>query len=185
MPSDVDLGVKWIREAADQGHPQSLFLLGVIYYDGKWLPKDEVLALMCWRESSDMGVSGAKYFMGRAYLNGIGGLPVDKEEASRWFYLAATEGDPWAAYSLASSYRLGWGEEGRNWRAALHWYRDAWQSENKGLRRSIRWLLLCSLSRLSLVISFFAVLAGAIRLLFFTPKQPPIRLFRVLGARNV
>ncbi len=46
VPQDYIKGVKWHRQAAEQGHARAQGALGAAYYSGEGLPQDYVLAHM-------------------------------------------------------------------------------------------------------------------------------------------
>jgi TPR repeat protein len=61
------------------------------------------------RERALKGDADAQFTLGKNYEAGRSGLKKDYKEASRWYRLAAEQGDPFAQASLALLYRFGKG----------------------------------------------------------------------------
>jgi FimV-like protein len=86
---DSNEAVKWCRKAAEQGHLDAQFQLGLLYnqknesiYDGKeaerWL-----------RKAAEQGLPDAQLFLGYYYIEF-----KDFAEAERWLRKAADQGNP-------------------------------------------------------------------------------------------
>ena len=52
--------MKWTRKAAEQGHIESWYNLGVSYHDGEGVPKDYVEAEKWFRKAAEQGHFGAQ-----------------------------------------------------------------------------------------------------------------------------
>ena len=78
-------------------------ILGLMYFTGQGVPKDEEEAVRWFRLASNQGHAGAQANLGVMYSNGCGVLK-DEEEAARWFRRAADQGDANAQYSLGVIY---------------------------------------------------------------------------------
>lgn len=70
----------------------------------------------------------AEYKRGVAYLRGEG-VPINEQEAVRWFRLAAGKGDPRAQAFLGLSYNNGWGVQ-QNTKEAASWFAQAAEQGN-------------------------------------------------------
>ncbi len=69
VPLDTSNALKWLRTAAEQGHPDAQADLGVLYARGDGVPTDEVRAYMWFSLSADQGKQqAAKY---RDFMSGV------------------------------------------------------------------------------------------------------------------
>ena len=75
------------RMSADAGDAEAMLNLGVMYENGRGVPKDEAEAVRWYRKSADAGDTKAMLNLGRAYENGQG-VPKDAAEAILWFHKA-------------------------------------------------------------------------------------------------
>ena len=82
---DEEKAVKYLKMAADEGHAESTFLLGIMYQSesGK-VPYDMKKSLELIHESADMGWPLAMAILGRSYCNGRDGLEKDTETGKKW-----------------------------------------------------------------------------------------------------
>ena len=55
------LWMKWYRMAADQGHAQAQFNLGVMYKNGQGVVQDYSAAMKWWRMAADQGHAMAQF----------------------------------------------------------------------------------------------------------------------------
>jgi TPR repeat protein len=81
-------GAKWYRKAADQGHPDAQFNLGLCYAKGIGVLKDEVEGVKWLRKSAEQGKPIAQFLLGVAYELGKGVLK-DEVESYAWINLSA------------------------------------------------------------------------------------------------
>jgi TPR repeat protein len=82
--------------AAENGHPDAQFNLGVIYFTGDTVPKDAVKAAEFFGKAADRGKVAAQLNLAFMYQAGEG-LPKDLVQAYVWADIAATAGNPDAA----------------------------------------------------------------------------------------
>lgn len=80
--------LKWGHLATEQGHPDSLTVVGSIHLEGGDITK----AVSCFSESADMGSMTAQAFLGVVFNNGFGHLPADPEKALIYLKLASRQG---------------------------------------------------------------------------------------------
>jgi hypothetical protein len=127
--------VKWYRKAADQGHAEAQYNLGVCYKNGTGVTKDENEAVKWYRKSAEQGYASAQFDLGQccAHCQGviqdhaqavkwnrkaadqgharaqylIGLRSKDKNEAVKWYRKAADQGEAGAQYFLGVCYKLG------------------------------------------------------------------------------
>jgi TPR repeat protein len=127
VPQNYDEARKWYRLAADQGYASAQSSLGGMYYFGRGVPQDYGEALKWLRlaasqsDARAQSLLGLMYYgdylrtYGRALERARRGEPVDRgdnerssqswAEASKWFRLAADQGDALAQSSLGSMYQ--------------------------------------------------------------------------------
>ena len=85
--------------------------------------EDYVTALKHFMPLAQKGDSRAQNHLGVMYLNGQG-VPKSREEAAKWYQLAADQGLPLAQYNLGVMYKNGQGVPQSD-QEAVKWYRLA------------------------------------------------------------
>jgi hypothetical protein len=111
------------RAAADQGHAEAQYNLGVMFEQGRGVAQSDVEAARWFRKAADQGNAGAQYNMGGMFSQGRCVAQSDVE-AARWFRKAADQGHAGAQYSLGIMLDQGRGMAQSNVEAA-RWYRKA------------------------------------------------------------
>lgn len=111
------------RIAADAGHPEAQYKLGLLTATGKGVPKNKVEAFKLMRMSAEQGHAPAQDLLGTWYLAGTI-APQNSAEAARWFGKAAAQKDAAAMYYLGAMYARGEGVE-KDHNTALGWFRQA------------------------------------------------------------
>jgi TPR repeat protein len=76
------------RRRAEAGEAPAQTNLGVMYAEGKGVPKDDVEAVKWFRKAADQGLVDAQYNLGKMYAEGRG-VPKDDVEAYAWFNISA------------------------------------------------------------------------------------------------
>lgn len=99
-------GLKWIRQAADEGLPQAEFSLARMYEMGTGVPQDYEEAVRLYRLAANQGHGLAENNLGRCYFKGLG-VEQDAGEALKWYQRAADSGEAWGKKSLAWMYAQG------------------------------------------------------------------------------
>jgi uncharacterized protein len=105
---DYPTALKFARPLADRGDSRGQSLLGLLYYRGRGVPRDDRTALQWFHRAADQGDVSARFYLGVIYSEGDG-VPQDYAEAAKWFRLAAEKGDPQAQYNLGLAYAQGHG----------------------------------------------------------------------------
>ena len=100
--------IKGYIERANKGNSEVQLRLGVIYYNGRGVPRDFIQAMKYYRLAADQGDELAQFNLGLMYLDGEG-VPKDDVEAAKWFRLAADQGFARAQRNLGYMYRDGLG----------------------------------------------------------------------------
>jgi TPR repeat protein len=106
--NNLPLAYKEFRAAAENGHIDSQFNLGLMYEKGKGINKDEKEAIVWYRKSAEQGNAFAQYNLAVLYENGRG-TAVDFAQANEWYRKASVQGDPLAIGNLGMLYVRGQG----------------------------------------------------------------------------
>ena len=88
MPAPTKEAVKWYRLAAEQGHANAQFSLGVMYDNGKGVPQDYKEAVKWLRLAASQGYANAQFGLGVMYDNGQG-VPKSMVVAYAFYNLSA------------------------------------------------------------------------------------------------
>ena len=96
---DYATALRLLRQLADQGDAWAQFNLGVMYVNGRGVPKDAVQAVKWYRLAADQGDATAQSNLGVMYASGQG-VPKDYAQAVKWYRLAADQGDARAQFNL-------------------------------------------------------------------------------------
>jgi len=94
---DLQQALEWYRKAAEQGHAAAQFNLGMMYAQGRGVPRDDAEALNWIRQAAEGGDAGAQHNLGgRCHRASLRVRYVDSSEdrieAYKWLYLAAAQG---------------------------------------------------------------------------------------------
>lgn len=82
---NVELGVYYMRKAAEQGLAAALEQLGRYYDTGRLVQQDKAMAITYLREASSQGNLKAQLRLVKLFNNGYGS-PRDFEDAYRWLF---------------------------------------------------------------------------------------------------
>jgi TPR repeat protein len=88
---DYKEAVKWWLLAAEQGHADAQYGLGLCYKYGSGVDKDLSEAVKWWLLAAEQGYADAQYGLGWCYENGSG-VDKDLSEAFKWYSKAAKQG---------------------------------------------------------------------------------------------
>ena len=108
------------RIEAERGYPGAQYYLGLMYAQGKEVPKDYIEALKWFRLAAEQGLSDAQVFAGYMYELGQG-APKDYQEAAKWYKLAAEQGNDLGQSALGYMYDWGKGVPEDD-KEAVKWY---------------------------------------------------------------
>jgi hypothetical protein len=89
---DYATALKEWRPLAEQGHASAQYTLGLMYRNGRGVPKDYKLAVKWYRKSAEQGKASAQYNLGFMYEKGLG-VPKDYVLSHMWFNLSAANGN--------------------------------------------------------------------------------------------
>ena len=91
---DYATALRLWRPLAEQGSAAAQFNLGLMYTNGRGVPKDDAQAVFWWRKSAEQRNTYATFSLGVSYSLGQG-VPQDYVQAHMWVNLSAsTETDP-------------------------------------------------------------------------------------------
>lgn len=121
----------WWEKAAEAGHPEAEYNLGLAYHrgvqdggDGRDPSKrDFATATKWWEKAAEHGHGGAMYALAGMARTGEG-QPKDPVKAVEWYRRASEVGHPDAQYQLAGMYLSGLGVE-KNPAEAQKWMKKA------------------------------------------------------------
>jgi uncharacterized protein len=100
---NLEEGIKFTRLAAERGVPAAQLNLGTAYRAGKGVTADEVEGYRLIELAANQGYGPAQYHLGQLYF------AKRREEAAKWFILAASNGDVGSQSELGFMYANGWG----------------------------------------------------------------------------
>jgi uncharacterized protein len=100
--------LRHLRPLADQGDPRAQSILGLMFYHGRGVPRDDVEATKWFRLAADQGDATAQFNLGVMYAEGQG-VAQDYAEAMKWYRLAADQRHAQAQYNLGLAYARGEG----------------------------------------------------------------------------
>lgn len=147
--------LNWFRRSADQGSPSGFYHLGMMFYDGEGVIRNESVAAQLFRRAAFADYDAAQYRLGTLYRSG-NGVQQSDEQSNKWFLLSAEQGNPSSQTLLARAYYFGRGtsvdySRAAEWfvRAAQQGYPDAQSflgflyTQGRGVawdnRESVRW----------------------------------------------
>ena len=106
-------GVELLCAAAEAGEAEALHVLGLAFFRGQGVEKDDLAARELQRAAAIRGLPAAQFELSLLLAQGIGG-PIDERGAARWEAKAAEAGHPRACLNrgarLANSERPHWPE---------------------------------------------------------------------------
>ncbi len=121
IKKDYHKARKWLGQAADARHTDSIFYLALLYYDANSPYKNYKKAMHWFNMANDQGEKHALYYMGEAYLYGHG-VKKNKRLAQKLLSQAMSFKDPRAHYQLGYMYQKGVSTGHKNYRKAFGWY---------------------------------------------------------------
>src|SRR5581483_5512234 len=118
---DYQRAFKEWKAAADTGHAEAQFDLGVLYAQGLGVRRDLTEAAYWYRRSAEQGNAEAEFALGQMYSLGWG-VPRDEADAIRWLQMAnSVESDgPPTEWANVEGYGMP-----RDPQVAAYWYKLA------------------------------------------------------------
>ena len=90
VPADPPKAFGYFKRAADLGNEVARYMVGMMYFQGLGVEKNDTLAEFNVRLSAERGYAQAQYIAGQAFAKGVV-VEKDEDEAIRWFKLAAAQ----------------------------------------------------------------------------------------------
>lgn len=115
--------VEYLQNAAEPGKADAQYRLGMMYFTGQMVDKNDEEGLYWYRLAADQGHTEAQFSLGVRYVLGQG-TDQDPYEAHRWFKRAAEHGYAKAQHNLALTYMHGIGTD-RQIDKAQEWFKKA------------------------------------------------------------
>jgi TPR repeat protein len=98
------LALQEVMPLAGAGNADAQHLLGLMYYMGQGVQRDDEQAFAWQYKAALQGKAAAQYMVGAMYYTG-NAVPQDRILAVTWFRKAAEQGQPDAQYTLGLMYR--------------------------------------------------------------------------------
>ena len=117
--------VYWYIQAALKGHYEAQYESGMLYVNGKNVPRDFRLAYRWLLLAAQKGHKNAQFQLGVLYSRGLG-VPVNDYRAAKWYLKAAKQSHRDAAAILGTLYYDGKGVT-QDFNQALYWFTKAAQ----------------------------------------------------------
>lgn len=121
MREDFVEAARLFKRAAEQGHAEAQLYLGLLYKEGKGLPKNDNKSANSFRKAAEQGSAEAQFNLGLMYYMGRD-LPQDYAESVKWYRLAAKQGNAYAQANLGHMYAQGLGVPNDDVRAHVWMY---------------------------------------------------------------
>ena len=97
-------GAAEFKQLADQGCPFAQCLVGIMYLNGKGVPKNVHTAISYFLKSAKQGFPSAEEHLGEIYQFGEEGIRKDDKLAANWYRRAAYHGNSKAQLALGKMY---------------------------------------------------------------------------------
>ncbi|MDC1106792.1 tetratricopeptide repeat protein [Prolixibacteraceae bacterium] len=98
-----------LKEYATQNNKDAYNALGILYLNGKGLPKDTLKAFDMFEKSTMLGLKDGMCNLAKLLREGVGGVKRDYAAAFKYYKMAADLGHHIATYSLARCFFRGEG----------------------------------------------------------------------------
>ena len=118
-----------LMKNAQSGDAVAQFVLGMDYFTGTLINKDDAQAAIWIGKAAEQGFVLSQYELGALYYSGKG-VPQDYAQSAIWFRKAAEQGNAEAQSFLAGQYGLGNGVL-QDYAEAYFWYDIALAGNNK------------------------------------------------------
>ena len=122
--------------ATDARRMEAVNHMGDLWFFGQGLPKNEAMAVKCFKIAADGGNVAANYSLGWCEKHGKG-MSKDPAQAVKHLRIAANAGNVHACFSLAECYESGEGVAERNLREAIALYKKAAAKGHAGAAKKL------------------------------------------------
>jgi|GEM_PF-1406301 len=118
--------VQAIQQAAQDGDPEAMNELGLLYYNGEGVEQNDTLAVYWWYAAANAGDADAMYNVGYMFANGRG-TERNEKEMLRWWKEGAQHGNRLAAFAMGIICQRGVQGEKKNSEKARGYFMQAAQ----------------------------------------------------------
>ncbi len=105
---EYEEAIIWLTKSAKQEYAEAQFILGICYYKGEGVPKNNKKAFLLMQKSAYQGYPAAQTNLYYYYNEGTG-VKKNPQKALEWLKKAAKQGDADAQFMLAERYYWGIG----------------------------------------------------------------------------
>ncbi len=88
---DPAVAATWYRRAAEQGHAEAEYNLGIMHLEGDGVTQNLGEGRRLVVSAAERGEYLARKFLWRAYTQGLFGFPIDSQQALHWQKLAESQ----------------------------------------------------------------------------------------------
>lgn len=125
-----------VRELAEDGVAEAVFLMGTAYDEGLGVDADAATAVSWYHRAADLDNVLAQHNLGNVYSEGRG-VPRSDSHALYWWRRAADQGDAIPQWQVGRVYEQGIGVQADR-DEALRWYREAAGRGNRQAREALQ-----------------------------------------------
>lgn len=129
MSGGITLTFDEVKVYADEGSPDSQYVLGSMYDHGNGVKKDQVKAVEWYRKAAKLGQIEAQSILAVKYENGEG-VEKDSTRALKWRLKAAEQGHDASQSLLGSAYYYGIGVR-QDHAKGIYWLKKSAEQDNK------------------------------------------------------
>ncbi len=123
VKKDIKNAHRFLKDAAERGHPVAMNDYGYLLQRGLGTDKDEKSAMEWFERAAALGEREAMNNIGTSYLDGRG-VPKDNEMAFKWFLQAAEHNSTRGMFNVAEMYWHGAGVK-KDKEEAIRWFKQA------------------------------------------------------------
>jgi TPR repeat protein len=110
---DYEGALRLLQPLAQEGNRGAQYNLGMMYNEGRGVPRNSAEALKWFQRAADQGDREAQRDLAYLYKHGDG-IPRNNVEAFKWYRLAAEQGDAVAQFNVGYMYGSGEGTRVNN-----------------------------------------------------------------------
>jgi len=134
---DFATAMRLYQSAAAGGNAYGMYSVGLMYFDGKGVPRSYVNAMKWYKQGAEKGYPQAQHAMGSMYEQGQG-VKRDMAEAAKWYNMSANQGYTMSQNSLGILYTTGDGAVPPNLVQAYFWFTLAGKEDASAATRAQR-----------------------------------------------
>jgi TPR repeat protein len=140
---EYDKAHEYYLLAAEKGHADSQYVIGLMYAHGIGIEKNIDNAFKWYKLAAEKGHAESPYQIGHMYEYGEG-IEINEQEAFKWYKLAAEQEDRFSMIKLAKMYELGLGVE-INEQEAFKWCKLAAEKGSSDSMKNLGRMYECGL----------------------------------------